>query len=138
MGLTYWIKHKAALYVGRIMTGLMTGAASPAAQIYVIDLNDISNAKFPTECHFLKISECSSPRIRGTLSSLTASALALGILMAYIIGAFVDWHVLAIILSVFPLLLLAGMIFMPETPGWLVSNGKEEEALKALRRLRGK
>lgn len=35
MGFTYFAQHKAMLYIGRIMTGLMNGAATPAAQIYV-------------------------------------------------------------------------------------------------------
>lgn len=86
----------------------------------------------------MQISECSSPHIRGTLSSLTASALALGILVAYIIGAFVDWWILALILTIFPLMLLAGMIFMPETPIWLISHKREDEARSSLQRLRGK
>lgn len=85
-----------------------------------------------------QISECSSPRIRGTLSSFTASALALGILVAYIIGAFVDWWILAFILSMFPMMLFTGMIFMPETPIWLISHNREDDAKKALQRLRGK
>lgn len=68
---------------------------------------------------------------------MTASALALGILVAYIIGAFVDWWVLAFILSAFPLMLFTGMIFMPETPIWLMTHGQEEEARKSLQRLRG-
>ncbi|XP_057381612.1 facilitated trehalose transporter Tret1-2 homolog [Daphnia carinata] len=118
MGLTYFGRHKAMLYVGRLMTGLVNGALTPSSQIY--------------------ISECSSPRIRGVLSSLTASALALGILTPYIIGAFVDWWVLALILIVFPVLLFTGMIFMPETPIWLMAHKHEDEARRALQRLRGK
>ncbi len=68
---------------------------------------------------------------------MTASALALGILVAYIIGAFVEWYVLAWILGCFPFLLTIGMIFMSETPTWLLSHGREEESRKALQRLRG-
>ncbi|KZS13711.1 Uncharacterized protein APZ42_021097 [Daphnia magna] len=118
MGFTNLAQHKAILFIGRLLSGLMNGAATPASQIY--------------------ISECASPRIRGTLSSFTASALALGILVAYIIGAFVDWWVLAFILSMFPLMLFTGMIFMPETPVWLISHNREDDARKALQRLRGK
>uniref|UniRef100_A0A0P5NG88 Sugar transporter n=1 Tax=Daphnia magna TaxID=35525 RepID=A0A0P5NG88_9CRUS len=118
MGLTYFGRHKAMLYVGRVITGLVNGALTPASQIY--------------------ISECSSPHIRGVLSSLTASALALGILTPYIIGAFVDWWTLALTLIIFPVMLLVGMIFMPETPIWLMANKREDEARRALQRLRGK
>ena len=86
----------------------------------------------------MQISECASPRIRGALSSLTASSLAMGILVAYIIGAFVEWWVLALILLMFPLCLFAGMILMPESPIWLVSQNRDDEARQALQRLRGK
>jgi facilitated trehalose transporter len=62
----------------------------------------------------------------------------MGILVAYIIGAFVDWWILALILTIFPLMLLTGMIFVPETPIWLISHKREDEARCALQRLRGK
>ena len=35
MGFTYFGQHKAMLYVGRLASGLMNGAATPASQIYV-------------------------------------------------------------------------------------------------------
>lgn len=35
MGFTYFGKHKAMLYVGRLASGLMNGAATPSSQIYV-------------------------------------------------------------------------------------------------------
>ena len=35
MGFTYLVKHKAILFIGRLMSGLMNGAATPASQIYV-------------------------------------------------------------------------------------------------------
>ena len=76
--------------------------------------------------------------MRGIFSSFTASALALGILVSYIIGSFVDWWVLAYVLGIFPFFLFAGMVFMPETPFWLLSKGREDEARKSLQRLRGK
>lgn len=144
MGLTSFGQHKAMLYVGRIMTGLMNGAATPASQIYV---NPLTQHLFVDIIIFIlfsvvksdeKISECSSPRVRGTLSSLTATALSLGILTTYVIGAFVEWNVLAFIIGSFPFVLLVGMIFMPETPGWLLAHNQEEEAKKSLQSLRGR
>lgn len=85
----------------------------------------------------LKVSECSSPRIRGRLGSFTASSMALGILVVYIFGAFCEWQNLAWIFGCVPVIFLVWTAMMPETPIWLLTHGKEEEAKKALRYLRG-
>lgn len=39
VGLTCFGKHKAMLYVGRILQGLAVGCTTPACQIYVIKAN---------------------------------------------------------------------------------------------------
>ena len=57
-----------------------------------------------------QVSECSSPRVRGALGSFTATALSLGILIAYIIGALVQWHVLCFILGSLPVVLGLAMV----------------------------
>ncbi|XP_045028718.1 facilitated trehalose transporter Tret1 [Daphnia magna] len=118
VGLTCFGKHKAMLYVGRILQGLAVGCTTPACQIYV--------------------SECSSPNIRGRLGSITASSLALGIWVAYIIGAFVEWDTLSFIFSALPVVFLLLTCFMPETPIWLLTHGMEDEGRQALQQLRGK
>ena len=58
--------NKYLLLGGRFLMGAMVGVCIPAAQVY--------------------IGECSSPRVRGALGSLTALFLAGGILLTYIIG----------------------------------------------------
>lgn len=35
MGLSYYVNYTPLLYIGRVITGLVTGAATPPAQIYV-------------------------------------------------------------------------------------------------------
>jgi hypothetical protein len=64
--------------------------------------------------------------------------LALGIWVAYIIGAFVEWHVLAFIFTVLPCIFLLWTCAMPETPIWLLTHGHEDDGRKALQELRGK
>nr|CAH0107513.1 unnamed protein product [Daphnia galeata] len=88
-GLTYFGKHKSMLYT--------LDGSSWDSQL---------DAPLP----LAKLTECASPRIRGRLGSLTASSLALGILITYIIGAFVDWYILAWILGCLPILFLCGTI----------------------------
>jgi sugar porter (SP) family MFS transporter len=66
--------------------------------------------------------------------------LTLGILVAYIVNAVFaplgNWR-WPLGLAVVPaLVLLVGMYFLPETPRWLVSKGREEEARRVLERTR--
>ncbi len=56
------------------------------------------------------MSECASPRIRGTLGSFTATFLSLGILIAYIIGAFVEWQILCFVIGSMPICLGLAMV----------------------------
>ena len=53
------------------------------------------------------------------------------------IGAFVEWNTLAWILSILPALLMTCMAMMPESPTWLLSNDRQNEAEASLRKLRG-
>lgn len=36
MGFTVYARHKSVIYIGRILTGFLVGAATPASQIYVM------------------------------------------------------------------------------------------------------
>ena len=49
----------------------------------------------------------------------------------------VHWRVLSGLCCVFPLLSLVLMFFIPESPAWLVTQGRLSEARRALRQLRG-
>ena len=84
------------------------------------------------------MSECASSGIRGRLGSLTASSLALGIWMTYIVGSFVEWYVLAWVFGCLPVAFLLGTLFLPESPSWLLANGREQEARQSIQLLRGK
>ncbi|TRY95842.1 hypothetical protein DNTS_021379 [Danionella cerebrum] len=103
------------LYVGRVLTGLASGVTSLA----------------------LYISEMAHERVRGTLGSCVQLMVVTGIMGAYITGLFLDWRWLAITSSIPPTLMLVSMCFMPETPRFLLSQGKRREAEEALRFLRG-
>ena len=57
-----------------------------------------------------QVSECASPRIRGALGSFTATFLSFGILIAYIIGAVVEWQILCFIIGSMPIVLGLAMV----------------------------
>lgn len=105
------------LYVGRVLTGVASGVTSLVVPLY--------------------ISEMAHERVRGLLGSCVQLMVVLGIMGVYLAGLFVDWRWLAICSSIPPTLLILLMCFMPETPRFLLSQGKRREAEEALRFLRG-
>jgi sugar porter (SP) family MFS transporter len=86
------------------------------------------------------ISESAPTDVRGSLSSLFQLAITVGILIAYLVNAVFapvgDWRWPLGLAFVPALVLFVGMYFLPETPRWLVSKGREEEARRVLGRTR--
>ena len=83
------------------------------------------------------ISECSESDIRGAFGNFMPMMICLGVLLVNGIGSLVHWMVLTSICIIFPALTLLLMPFMPESPVYLLSKHREEEAVKSLQRLRG-
>ena len=87
------------------------------------------------------ISEAAPPHLRGRLVSVNQLLLTVGILGAYLTNALFaydgGWRWM-FALGVVPALALAlGILPLPETPRWLVEQGRRDEALDVLKRLRG-
>ena len=110
----------AVLVVFRIVLGLAVGAAALIVPLY---LSEIA----PTE-------------IRGAISSLNQLMIVVGILVAYIVNALLAssgaWRLMLGLAVIPSVVLLIGMYFMPETPRWLVSRDRDDEARDVLRRTR--
>ena len=90
----------------------------------------------------LYISEISPTKIRGTLVSMFQLLITVGILAAYLSdNVFADnnnlecWRPMLWVGVIPALILFIGMFFMPETPRWLMSKGREKEAKKVLDRI---
>ncbi|XP_058121179.1 facilitated trehalose transporter Tret1-2 homolog [Anopheles ziemanni] len=105
------------IYAGRVLTGFGSGMVGAPARVYT--------------------SEVTQPHLRGMLCALATTGISLGVLIQYTLGAFTTWKVLSGISVVVPVLALVLMLFMPETPNYLVSKQKPEKALKSLAKLRG-
>ncbi len=113
--------HLSALIISRIIVGIAIGIASYIAPLYI---SEIAPAKY-----------------RGALVSFNQLAITLGILLSYVVDSiFAEsqaWRWMLGIGIIPAVLLLIGMIFLPYSPRWLMSRGRETEALKALKKING-
>ena len=87
----------------------------------------------------LYLAEMSPAKIRGALVSLNQLAIAVGIVVAYFVdyalAADRDWRWM-FMTAVFPaIVLVSGMMVLPESPRWLAAKGRRELALEGFRRL---
>ena len=100
----------------RFVLGLAVGAAALVVPLYLSELA-------PTE-------------IRGAIASLNQLMITVGILAAYIVNAVLAsseaWRVMLGFAAVPSLVLLFGMLRMPETPRFLVREGEEDDAREVL------
>ncbi|XP_030363177.1 solute carrier family 2, facilitated glucose transporter member 6 [Strigops habroptila] len=106
------------LLLGRVLTGYAGGVTSASIPVY--------------------ISEISHPGVRGMLGACPQVMAVLGSLVLYALGLVLDWRWLAIAGEVPVLAMSILLCFMPNSPRFLLSQGKEDEALGSLCWLRGK
>ena len=86
--------------------------------------------------HVHGLCSVTQPHLRGMLSAVASVGVSLGVTIEYALGAVVTWTVLAGISATIPILALILIIFMPETPNWLLTHGRTEEAKEALKKFR--
>lgn len=71
------------------------------------------------------------------LTAIASVGVSTGVLIEYALGSIVTWNVCAAISGILPLTALLLMFFFPETPSYLISRSKPDQAEKALQRFRG-
>ena len=109
------------LLVGRIVTGLGVGVAFVVAPVF--------------------ISEVAPSHRRGELNTVFDVAINGGILLGYVVGFLVqmilpdNWRAMLGLGVVLPLIVVALVASLPESPRWLVLVQRNQEALQALERL---
>lgn len=101
------------LIFSRIIIGIAVGMISFVAPIY--------------------LSEIAPEKIRGTLVSLYQLALTAGILLSYLINRIFanfeyNWRLMLASGALPAIILLIGILFLHDTPRWLISKGKIDEA----------
>lgn len=115
--------HLYVFVVFRFIGGIAVGTASMLSPMY--------------------ISEISPAAKRGSLVSLNQLAIVIGILVAffsnYILVSVGDnnWRWMLAVMGVPALFFFVTLLFIPESPRWLVQKGKKTEAFSILERING-
>ncbi|TNC21840.1 sugar porter family MFS transporter [Amycolatopsis alkalitolerans] len=105
-----------ALVVSRLVIGVGIGFSSSTVPTY--------------------LSELAPARLRGALGALNQIFIVLGILIAFLVsyglGSSSNWRAMFAGAIVPAVILFFGLILLPETPRWLLKNGRAEEARAVL------
>ncbi|CAI9110776.1 OLC1v1010855C1 [Oldenlandia corymbosa var. corymbosa] len=110
-------KDSSFLFMGRLLEGFGVGIISYTVPVY--------------------IAEIAPQNLRGSLGSVNQLSVTIGIMLAYLLGMFLHWRVLAV-LGILPCtLLIPGLFFIPESPRWLAKMGLNEDFETSLQVLRG-
>jgi sugar porter (SP) family MFS transporter len=109
------------LIAARVILGLAVGASAMVVPLY--------------------LAEIAPAEQRGRITSLNQLMIVGGILLAFIVNAILasseNWRLMLGLAAVPSIVLLASMVFMPETPRHLVRTGDEEAAHNVLEDLPG-
>ena len=84
------------------------------------------------------IAEIAHPDSRKALLSITALSMNLGMSLPWIFGSFLTWRIIAVVASVPCFLVAIVTFFLPESPYYLIDQGQDEQAIKALKYYRNK
>jgi len=115
----------AYIYAGRIISGLGVGAISAVAPAYV--------------------AECAPKDVRGRITGLFQVMVATGVMLSYFVNYGVSLHIAAgpdvwripFGIQILPAgMMCIGLLFTRESPRWLASVGRNEQALNDLAYLR--
>ncbi|KAJ0985869.1 hypothetical protein J5N97_004225 [Dioscorea zingiberensis] len=110
-------KDSSFLYMGRLLEGFGVGVISYTVPVY--------------------IAEIAPQNMRGALGSVNQLSVTIGIMLAYLLGLFVQWRYLAV-LGILPCtILIPALFFIPESPRWLAKMGMTEDFETSLQVLRG-
>lgn len=107
--------------MGRFVSGIGAGAATVVCPMYISEMSDQAR--------------------RGTFGAFSQVMINAGILTAQVLGYFLSrgslWRIILALPFITSLLTIVALLFAPETPVWLASNGNQRMARYVLQRVRG-
>lgn len=109
-----------SLIFSRVLLGLAVGVASYTAPLY--------------------LAEIAPERVRGSMISMYQLMLTTGIVVAYLSDTAFSysgsWRWMLGVIAIPAVILFIGVLFLPNSPRWLASHGRFNEAQRVLDRLR--
>ena len=115
--LVAWAQNFVMLLFGRFIIGLAGGAFCVSAPQYSGEITEI--------------------QIRGIVGTFFQLLINVGILFVYIVGAFMSVFWTSIISAIIPILFGLVFLLMPESPVYLITEKREDDAKKSFKWLRG-
>lgn len=110
-----------SLIAGRLLLGLAIGIVAATVPLYLAELSPKDK--------------------RGRMVTFFQLAITLGILLSYVVGYIFGnaenaWRMMFWAGFVPAIILFVGMLLVPESPRWLLTKGRNDEALKVLNQIR--
>ncbi|CAD7092861.1 unnamed protein product [Hermetia illucens] len=105
------------LYAGLCLSGLSGGLMEAPVLTYVAEITE--------------------PKYRGMLAASGSACVILGVFIQFVLGSILDWRTIAAVSTVFPVISIIALFFVPESPHWLIRMNRFPEAVKSLTWLRG-
>ncbi len=108
-------------FISRLLVGAAVGVSSMIAPLYIAEL--------------------APEKYRGALVTLNQIAISTGVVVAYyvdyLLAGSANWRWMFMSAVLPSIVLLAGVLYLPETPRWLAARGRFEEAEAILCRVEG-
>jgi SP family arabinose:H+ symporter-like MFS transporter len=110
--------------IARILGGIAVGIASILSPMYIAEL--------------------APARYRGTLVSMNQLTIVIGILVAFFSNYLLvgtgenNWRWMLLVMAAPAVLLFLSLFLVPESPRWLIAQGRSAEALKVLEKTAGR
>ncbi|CAG9857471.1 unnamed protein product [Phyllotreta striolata] len=105
------------ILIGRFVTGFFAGYLASATGVYIGEIAD--------------------PKHRGFFLGGISISVSSGLFLCHLMGTFLTWRTTALLCAVLPLVSQLIIVFVPESPWWLVDRDRPDEAERAFYWCRG-
>uniref|UniRef100_A0A2A4JBF3 Major facilitator superfamily (MFS) profile domain-containing protein n=1 Tax=Heliothis virescens TaxID=7102 RepID=A0A2A4JBF3_HELVI len=109
--------NNAIMLMGRFITGVCTGAVRANSMVY--------------------IGETTDPKYRAIALFCPSAAINIGALISHTVGKFCHWKISCFIFILPNIISFVVLLFLKESPLWLLSKGKIDEGIESYKQFRG-